>query len=183
MPRKKVLGKKKGVSKKKTYSKQDKKKACIMYWTKGTVKGAAKELGMPRETLRTWMGQEWWADITLEVRDAVEDQLEVDLVEVLTLSMDRIKDSLTEGDEKLVWNPVLKEHVKERVMPTGIQASTMMGISYDKRRIGQNMPTSITEQSGGKQMQQLMENFQKLAQENAQIKVKKINSIEGELDE
>ena len=183
MPRKKVLGKKKGVSKKKTYSMQDKKKACIMYWTRGTVKGAAKELGMSRETLRGWMKQEWWTDMTLEVRDAVEDQLEVDLCDFLTLSADRVKDSLTKGDEKLVWNPSTKEHVKKRVMPTGIQAATIFGISYDKRRIGQNMPTSITEQGGGKQMQVLMEKFQELARENAVIKVKKVNSIEGELDD
>ena len=183
MPRKKVLGKKNGKSIRQTYTTQNKEQACITYWVTGTVKGAARQLGMPRETLRQWMQTEWWADMTHNVREAVDDKLEVELVKTLELSMSRVQDSLTKGDEKLVWNPITKKHVRELVKPTGVQAATMYGISSDKYRLGRNLPTSISEQGGTKQMQTLMETFQKLAQENAAIRVKKINSIEGELDD
>ena len=182
MPRKKVTGKRNGVSKVRTYSLQDKKKACIAYWTKGTVKGAACEIGIPRSTLRTWMKTEWWSDVTQDVRSTVEDKLEVELVKTLELSMHRVQDSLTQGDEKLVWNPVTQKHVRELVKPTGVQAATMYGISADKYRLGRNMPTSITE-SGANAMNDLMQQFQDLSRKHEQEKIKKINSIEGELDD
>jgi len=183
VPRKKILGKKKGVSKRQTYTTQNKEQACITYWVTGTVKGAARQLGMPRETLRQWMQTEWWADMTHTVRDAVDDKLEVELVKTLELSMQRVQDSLTVGDEKLVWNPITKKHVRERVKPTGVQAATMYGISSDKYRLGRNMPTSITDQGGGQAMLDLMKTFQDLSRKHESERIKKVNSIDSTSEE
>ncbi len=183
MPRKKLLGKKNGKSIRQTYTTQNKEQACITYWVTGTVKGAAKEIGMPRETLRTWMGTEWWADMTHTVREAVDDKLEVELVKTLELSMSRVQDSLTKGDEKLVWNPVTKKHVRERVKPTGLQAATMYGISSDKYRLGRNLPNTITDQGGGQDLLDLMVKFQNLSKQHDAEMIKKVNSIKGELDD
>ena len=184
MPRKKQIGKRRGIKKvNKSYSDQDKRQAVISYMVHGTLRAASEDVGMPFETLRDWKKTEWWLDMVHQCRDDVEDKIEADLVEILTLSATRVKNSLTEGDEKLVWDAIKKKHNKIRVLPTGKEAAVMMGVSYDKRRLTLNMPTAIRDQGGGQAMQNLMQQFQKLAQENAAIKVKKINSIEGELDE
>jgi transposase-like protein len=184
MPRKKRLGTRHGKKKMRaSYTDADKRQAVIEYWVTGTIRGAAKALGMPHETLAEWRRKEWWHDMTQEVRDDVEDRIEADLVEILTLSTTRVKDGLREGDEKLVWDKEKQKHVKIKVLPTAKEAAVITGISFDKRRLSMNMPTSISAQSGEKQMAALMSQFQKLAQDHESYVEKKVNAIEGESED
>jgi len=48
------------------------------------------------------------------------------------------------GDEKLVWDKEKKEHVIKRVKPGAYHSMLVSGISQDKARTQQNLPTSIS---------------------------------------
>ena len=144
---------------------------------------AAEALGMPRETLQQWTKQEWWQDVTQEVRAEVEDRMEADLVEIMELSMNRVKDGLREGDEKLVWDQMKKKHVKHKVLPSAKDSAVIGAIAFDKRRLALNMPTAIREDGGSKAMEKLMQSFVDLSQKHDAEKIKKVNSLEGDVSD
>ena len=176
MPRKKVIKRTRGGVR--IYTEADKRAACIEYQISGNVSRTAKGLGMPQKTLSDWRKQEWWAEMMEESRDQAEDRIEVELNQIIELAHARVKDSLTEGDEKVSIQQG-KEY-RYKVLPTGKEAAVMAGVAYDKRRLTLNLPTSIGSKDGNKKLEVLAEEFRQLSRS---FEEKKVNSIDGECEE
>lgn len=175
MPRKKVAKKKK----RRNYSDRFKEQTIVAYHAIGFMRETARQRGIPVPTLQTWMKTDWWHEGLEQVRMLAEDRIESELDKIIELAHGRVIDSLTEGDEKLVVDPLSKLHVKKKVMPSGKDAAVMAAVAFDKRQITLNKPTSITA-SSDKQIQSLISDFRKLSQSYNE---KKVNSIEAEYEE
>ncbi len=163
------------------YTDLDKRQAVIEFTIVGTTLGTAKNLGMPRDTLRAWMKSDWWFELLQEARDDIDDRMEAEQAHIIRLAHKRVIQGLTEGDEKLVVDHKTKEHVIKHVLPSTQQAAVVGAIFTDKRRQKLNLPTSVTSTTGG--MEALAEQFRQLARDHESYQEKRINSIKGESEE
>jgi hypothetical protein len=172
MPRKKVV-------KKRDYTDAQKRAACLEYYLCGSMNRVSRDTGYPLSTLRTWKKTEWWGEAMIEFRNEYDDEIEAKLGEIMRLAHGHVLKGLTEGDEKLVYNPSSKKHEKVKVMPSSKDAAVIAAVAFDKRRITLNQPTAISSNTGG--MEALVNKFNELARSNRE---KKINaSIKGEFEE
>ena len=169
----------KKLSKRRNYSDKFKEQTIVAYHAIGFMRETARQRGIPVPTLQTWMKTDWWQEGLEHVRTLAEDRIETELDKIIELAHGRVIDSLTEGDEKLVVDPLSKQHVMKKVMPSGKDAAVMAAVAFDKRCLVLNKPTSITA-SSDKQIQSLISDFKKITQSYNE---KKISSIEGEYED
>ena len=169
MPRKK---------KKRVYTQEEKQAVVVEYSVTGNMAKTAKTLGFDRNIIKVWPKQAWWDEMVEANRESVNIRVESNLNKILELAQHRVVSSLTEGDEKLVWDKAKQEHVIKKVLPTGKESAVMMGIGFDKGRLLRNQPTAIRADSDN--MNKLKEEFIALSQS---YKEKRISSIKGESEE
>ncbi len=113
------------------YTDEDRRKAVVLYQVMGTDRAVARELGMPDRTITDWRKTEWWQQVSATVRDEIEDKLRATFrkvaLEGTQLALDAIRSKELKGKEAMIT----------------------AGIAYDKLRLSENRPTSITGQSTG----------------------------------
>ena len=113
------------------YTDEDRRKAVVLYAVVGTDQAVSKELGIPYSTISGWRKTDWWEQESVRVRDEIEDKLRATFrkvaVEGTQLALDAIRSKELKGKEAMIT----------------------AGIAYDKLRLSENRPTSITGQSTG----------------------------------
>ena len=114
------------------YSDEDRRKAVVLYLVLGSDTLVAQESGICRQTINKWRNNaDWWEQEADKVAHEIEDKLRAGLRKI-TL----------EGTE-LVLEAIRNKELK------GKEAMVTVGIAYDKLRLSENRPTSITGQSTG----------------------------------
>ena len=110
------------------YTDEDRRKAVVLYAVMGTDRAVARELGMPDRTITDWRKTEWWEQVSATVRDEIEDKLRATFRKVAVEGTQLALNAIRDGDLK------------------GKEAMITAGIAYDKLRLSENRPTSITGQ-------------------------------------
>ena len=169
------------------YTDEQRRKAIALYVSKGLMSAVSRDTGIPESTLCEWKNKSGSWDTALEeVRNEIGDRILAQNLQIAEKSNERVTDSLENGDEKLVWDPVKKEHVIKRVKPTGKEASVMGGIAQDKARTQMGQPTTI---NSNKSVEEMINELAKIFNDKSnqhkadQLKEKQVNAIPGEYKE
>ncbi len=168
------------------YTNQQRREAVVEYSIHGNMTKVAEVTGIPDSTLSHWKHHsDWWVTCLGGLRNETSDRILPQYLEIVEKANKRQVDSLENGDEKLVWDPVKKEHVTKLVKPTGKDASFMGGLAQDKARTLMNLPTSLTSNISTKDaMRALAQEFKDLSDEvkaeQERLKEKQANAIPGE---
>jgi len=113
------------------YTDEDRRQAVVLYLTLGTNTAVAKELGCGQTTISNWRRTDWWEQESVRVCQEIEDEFRAKLrkvaVEGTQLALDAIRSKELKGKEAMIT----------------------AGIAYDKLRLSENRPTSISGQSTG----------------------------------
>ncbi len=102
------------------------------------------------------------------IRNEKEDEHHAVFSRIIDKATKRAEDALEHGETKLVKT---KDGYEERRVPVGAKdALIMAGIAYDKKRLSQNLPTSITQSDSSKGIQaKLQELSNRLTQREASV--------------
>ncbi len=113
------------------YTDEDRRKAVVLYQVMGTDQAVAREMGIPDRTITGWRHSDWWEQVAATVSGEIEDKLRATFrkvaLEGTQLALDAIRSKELKGKEAMIT----------------------AGIAYDKLRLSENRPTSITGQSTG----------------------------------
>lgn len=161
-----------------THTLEEKREAALQYALCGTYLGAAKRCSFPVHdaTIGGWAKTDWWQDLQQEIADELEDKIRAQYNQILDKAHTETLDRLENGD--VIFDSKRGQQV--RVPIKGKDAMTIGAIAYDKKRISLNMPTSITAQSGTKQMEDLAKQFANLARNFEYRQVRQDKSLPGE---
>lgn len=113
------------------YSDEDRRQAVVLYLTLGTNTAVAKELGCDDSTISRWRETDWWEQEEQRVAEQIEDEFRAKLRAVAL-----------KGTE-LALECIESKELK------GKEAMVTAGIAYDKLRLSENRPTSISANAGG----------------------------------
>ena len=106
------------------WTKEDRQQAAIEYEVLGSFTKTSKSLGIPKQTIHNWSKEEWWVELTGQVRTEKTAQHRAQYSLIVDLAQDRIIEDLPNA--------------------TAQQASVIGGIAFDKLRLIDNQPTSIS---------------------------------------
>jgi len=113
------------------YTDEDRRKAVVLYMVLGTNTAVAKELNCDNSVISRWRNTDWWQQESQRVAEEIEDKFRASLrkvaVEGTQLALDAIRNKELKGKEAMIT----------------------AGIAYDKLRLSENRPTSITGQATG----------------------------------
>ncbi len=155
------------------YTDDQRRQAVVEYCVSGLMTKVSDSTGIPETTLATWKNKtDWWDDLVVAVRSEINEVILAQNLQIATKAGERVLDSLENGDEKLVWDKEKKEHVIKRVKPGAYHSMLVSGISQDKARVQQSLPTSITGKA--ENMTSLAKQFDALAQS---FKEKQVNVV------
>jgi len=156
-----------------TYTTEEKHAAVVMYYVEGNFESAARKLNMSGRTLSSWATKDWWLDIADQVAKECEDKIRANYDKIIELSQGEVIDRLEKGDTHVRPNgEILRVPIKAK------DAAVISAVSYDKRRISLNLPTSISGNVGTtKQLESLAKQFVDIAQK---FEEKNVNTMEGE---
>ncbi len=139
------------------YSDEKRREAIAAYATTGVMTRVAELVNIPVSTLYGWRKCEWWETLLTRIRDEKADELDAMLTENIHLAGEQIKDRLTDGDYLVSKDGALKRK------PVGARdLALVQAISFDKRALGRNQPTSISGNSKD-ELKKLQDQFQALA--------------------
>lgn len=144
---------------------------CAYYVVLGNVNRAARFVGIPAQTIYDWTKKEWFKQLTKQVRDLKQDELDSKLTEIIMKGSELILDRIEHGDVKVV-------NGEERRIGMGADIlARVIGIAYDKRALSRGDPTSRTDSKGSQQeiLKALEDKFAQMV-ENSQPR-----PIEGEV--
>jgi hypothetical protein len=137
------------------YSNPQRIEAAVTYMVHGSLAKTSKAFRIPITTLYDWKKSEWWVPLTDEVRHEKEDEFRAGFSGIIETALFRAKDALGHGDTKLVKT---KEGYEERRVPVSAKdAMVMAAIAYDKLRLSENLPTTITQSENSKSLQAQLE--------------------------
>ncbi len=101
----------------------------MLFLTFGNVTKTAEAANIPQRTLYDWTKTEWWAELITRFREEKKHELDANLSRIVNKCTQTIENKL-ENDE-----------VSAR------DAAMIMGITFDKRQVLNNQPTSISGKS------------------------------------
>jgi hypothetical protein len=131
-----------------TYTNEQRIKAVVNYMILGTLSKTSEACGIPLTTLYDWKKTEWWGPLAVEARNEKEDEHHAAFSRIIDKATKRAEDALEHGETKLVKT---KDGYEERLVPVSAKDALMIAaISYDKKRLSENLPTSITQSEGNK---------------------------------
>ena len=107
--------------------------AVVLYMTHGTDTKVAREIGCDNSTIGHWRNSDWWQQEALRVSNEIEDEYRAKLRGVALKGADKALAGL-DGD---------KVSAKD--------AMVISGIAYDKLRLSENRPTTISATTSGVQ--------------------------------
>ena len=114
------------------YSDEDRRKAVVLYLVHGSDTRVAQESGINRTTICKWRNHsDWWDQVATTVSGEIEDKLRATFrkvaLEGTQLALDAIRSKELKGKEAMIT----------------------AGIAYDKLRLSENRPTSISGNATG----------------------------------
>ncbi len=115
------------------YTDEDRRQAVVLYLTLGTNTAVAKELGCDDSTISRWRETEWWEQEAQKVAEEIEDEFRANLRKVALKGAERALTCIEEGTV------------------TGKDSMVISGIAYDKLRLSENRPTTISATTSGVQ--------------------------------
>jgi hypothetical protein len=149
------------------YTNEQRIDAVVNYMVLGTLSKASEACGIPLTTLYDWKKTEWWEPLAVEARNEKEDEHHAAFSRIIDKATKRVEDALEHGETKLVKT---KNGYEERRVPVGAKDSLMIAaISYDKKRLSENLPTSITQSDTGKSIQAQLEELSERVQEQERL--------------
>jgi len=113
------------------YTDEDRRQAVVLYLTLGTNTAVATEIGCDDSTISRWRETDWWEQEAQKVAEEIEDEFRANLRQVAL-----------KGTE-LALECIESKELK------GKEAMVTAGIAYDKLRLSENRPTSISANAGG----------------------------------
>ncbi len=144
------------------------------YMVQGTLTKASEICGIPLTTLYDWKQTEWWDALAEEVRSQKEEEHHAGFSRIIEAAIKRVEDALEHGETKLVK---IKDGYEERRVPVGAKDALMIAaISYDKKRLSENLPTSISASTGTQGIQARLEEIADQMLELERIKKAKLVS-------
>ena len=151
--------------KRRIYTDADHRRVGLEYLVTGTAKSAAKCIpGLHQTSVSEWMKKDWWADMMAKVEVEYEKKLSAKMNYIIETAQDEVLDRLKNG------NAVFNKRGEIVRIPVPVKdAATVMGINFDKKMLLANRPTSITSRSDGKHLENLAEEFRKIALQNSEI--------------
>jgi hypothetical protein len=122
------------------YTTEDKLQAAMAYLITGNAVDASKVCGIPRETIRDWTRETWWADFLGECRKEKNEELDAAFTDILHRAVGEVKDRITNGDEVIDT----KTGTKNRRKVSARDATLVAAVLVDKRAILRGEPTRIS---------------------------------------
>lgn len=111
------------------WSEAKKLEAVTYFIVLGKATEVEKFTGIPSATISSWKKQEWWQEMTQQVRSEKNEELDAKLTGILDNALVSIVDRLEDGDTKYV-----PQHDKFVKVPlTARDLAMNFGILYDKR--------------------------------------------------
>jgi len=161
------------------YSDEDRRKAVVEYCVNGLMTKVSESTGIPETTLATWKNKtDWWVDLVVSVRSEINEVILAQNMEIAQKAGERVLDSLENGDEKLVWDKEKKQHVIKRVKPGAYHSMLVSGISQDKARTQQNLPTSITSKHDNRAMLEACKELSRTMRDHGVVSVQTKSKVD-----
>lgn len=158
------------------WSEKKKMEAVTTYIGLGSPTLTAQQIGVPFETLRSWMKTDWWKEKIREIQNEDYDKLDNKLSKALDKAIDVINDRIESGDYVVDPKTGKVRQVPVKLRDVNIAFNTLL----DKRQLIRKQPTKIVEQATTADMlQDLAKKFEAFT--TGQLKNKeKPELIEGE---
>ena len=133
------------MAKRRSYTEEEKRLAVAAYVVCGTLKGAAKQCGIPRQTIQSWKKDKptWWEKISAEVWEQEGEKIRSRYSKIVDLGTDAQIDRIVNGDTRVNTKGELFK------VPVSLRDLTIaVGTMQDKLNISQGKPTSISAVAG-----------------------------------
>lgn len=138
------------------YTDEQRMQAAVEYSVSGSILKTADIVKIPSRTLYDWSHSEWWQSEVARLRKENKDLFNAQYTNIIKDGLEEIHDRVKNGDA-YVTN---KGKIKRK--PASLRdLGTVTGIAFDKLRLLNNEPTSITDNSAGK-LQELMKQFEQI---------------------
>ena len=156
----------------KAYTHEEKLWAAQEYYSTGSSVRAEKITGIPHTTITKWKREDPdFQNVYQYFKDDNEDKYRAQMTRIIGEGLDQIEDRVTNGEYKVDG----VEHTEEdgetvvkaktyRVPMTGKDLTYTTGITIDKLRVSNNLPTKIV--GGVDETQNLLAAFEKLAEKH-----------------
>lgn len=158
------------------WSEKKKMEAVTTYIGLGSPTLTAQQIGVPFETLRSWMKTDWWKEKIHEIQNEDYDKLDNKLSKALDKAIDVINDRIESGDYVVDPKTGKVRQIPVKLRDVNIAFNTLL----DKRQLIRKQPTKIVEQqSTALALQQLADSFAKFVNKNEK-ELPTYELIEGE---
>jgi len=145
--------------------------ALFAYFVEGSIRGAARLLGMSEGTILSWAQSSWWKTSIQKIRELKAEELDVQYTKVIDRTLVHLEDRLENGEERMD-----KHGDVHRVKVGARDLMLINAMAYDKRALQRGDPTAISgksELTADDRNKALADQFRKIA--------KGENIIEGEV--
>jgi hypothetical protein len=120
------------------YTDEQRREAVGHYVVLGNWQAVSEVTGIPHRTCTSWAHAPWFATLYAEVRAEKGAELDGAFTRIIHKATDELLDRLENGDAVLIDGEVKRKPVSARDL------ALISGITYDKRALARNEPTSIT---------------------------------------
>lgn len=141
------------------YTDEDRREAASHYVLLGNAKKVSEITNIPNTTLHDWTKTDWWQGLTESIRKEKSDEIDASITNILDASTEQLLDRIKHGDEVSVD----KEGNVLKLAMKGRDLATVFGITFDKRQIIRNLPTSIKAESTDSRLNMLADKVRELA--------------------
>jgi len=121
------------------YSDEDRLRAATEYSVHGSIIKASEYTGIPSRTLYDWSHTDWWKSEVIRIREENKEIIRAKLSLIVEDGFNAIHDRMMNGDAYLT-----KDGEIARKPASLRDLGTVTGISFDKLRLLNNEPTSIS---------------------------------------
>jgi hypothetical protein len=140
------------------YTDEDRRTAAAHYVLLGNASKVSELTNIPRTTLHDWTKNDWWLELTESIRKEKSDEIDAGITRILDASTAALEDRIKNGDDVIT-----KDGTHDRQLMKGRDLATVFGITFDKRQIIRNLPTSIKAESTDSRLNMLAEKVRELS--------------------
>ena len=149
------------------------------YMVTGNIKKTANLHNIPRKTVSGWLKSSWGIEMLAAIRHEKGEEFDANITKLIDSAFEQAQDRVENGDHKLVKVKkaikhddgsleVSEDYELKRQPMAGKDLAVVGGISYEKRQLHRNQPTSISG-SDNKNIVALAKEFRKLSRDHRNI--------------
>lgn len=155
------------------YTEKQKMQALCAFAVCGNSRRVAEMTGIPEGTIRAWKSTEWWFEAMTRVHQEEDEQLDVKLTALIDKAVDKVNDSLDNGD----WIYDIKRGKLVRKPMSGKDTAIITAITLDKRQLLRGQPTSRVEKvSQDERLLRLAEQFKNFSKAKEVVQVEELDA-------